>query len=228
MGAEHTNREKYFTGKPCKNGHIAYRNSISKRCVECLSNNWKRRVATNGKEAIYAVSKAWRDKNKELVNNLSRKTRIRNKEVIREQVRRRRIANPEKFKKQSLDYYYRNKESCLNKLKEYRQKNSSKIKSRVDKYYENKKSEYLARCRLRQTRLIQKTPLWADIDAIKDIYAERELISRETGILHHVDHIIPLQGKTVSGLHVENNLQIIPAKINLSKHAKYDENSVAE
>lgn len=56
-----------------------------------------------------------------------------------------------------------------------------------------------------------------DNDRIEEIYAKRVKITRETGILHHVDHIIPL---SKGGKHVPNNLQIIPAKENLRKGSK--------
>lgn len=57
---------------------------------------------------------------------------------------------------------------------------------------------------------------------IKVIYLACEAITASTGIEHHVDHIVPLQGESVSGLHVWWNLQIIPAKENLSKSNKWE------
>lgn len=62
---------------------------------------------------------------------------------------------------------------------------------------------------------IRRTPKWADLEAIKEYYK-----NCKEG--YHVDHIIPLQGKLVSGLHVENNLQYLTAYDNLSKGNKFD------
>ena len=69
---------------------------------------------------------------------------------------------------------------------------------------------------------IERTPVWANFDVIDALYAESRKISRETGIPHHVDHVIPLRGKLVSGLHVEGNLQIITASENCSKHNRFE------
>jgi hypothetical protein len=71
-------------------------------------------------------------------------------------------------------------------------------------------SEYLA-------QRARATPVWADTEAIKAIYAAAKLKTEETGIIHHVDHIIPLRGKTVSGLHVAWNRQILTASENCRK-----------
>jgi hypothetical protein len=59
--------------------------------------------------------------------------------------------------------------------------------------------------------LIKRIPKWADRTKIRNIYKE----AREKGMT--VDHVIPLRGKLVSGLHVHNNLQILPASVNFSK-----------
>lgn len=52
---------------------------------------------------------------------------------------------------------------------------------------------------------------------IKEIYLQCKDITSSTGILHHVDHVLPLQGKDICGLHVYNNLQVITAYENMSK-----------
>jgi len=76
--------------------------------------------------------------------------------------------------------------------------------------------------RLRELKKKQRTPIWADLDAIRLIYEERADLNKKHGVgAYHVDHIIPLQGKTVSGLHVENNLQILKASDNLKKSNNY-------
>lgn len=69
----------------------------------------------------------------------------------------------------------------------------------------------------RRASKVTATPSWADLTAIKAIYEEASRLSDETGVKMHVDHIVPLAGETVCGLHCEANLRIVPADENLSK-----------
>ena len=73
--------------------------------------------------------------------------------------------------------------------------------------------------------LLNRTPAWLtedDLWAIKETYALAALRTKMLGFAWHVDHIIPLRGRNVSGLHVPENLQVIPAIYNLRKTNKYE------
>ncbi|MDP3940363.1 MAG: HNH endonuclease signature motif containing protein [Deltaproteobacteria bacterium] len=63
----------------------------------------------------------------------------------------------------------------------------------------------------READKIRATPAWADLEAIKDVYAEAAYFGM------HVDHIVPLRGRTVCGLHVWDNLQLLTPKENIAK-----------
>lgn len=68
----------------------------------------------------------------------------------------------------------------------------------------------------------KRTPSWADRGLMLGFYRIARRISQCTGIRFHVDHIIPLCGRLVSGLHVPANLRVIPAKINVHKSSKFE------
>jgi hypothetical protein len=63
---------------------------------------------------------------------------------------------------------------------------------------------------------------WADAEAMDRFYQEAKRLTQETGVRHHVDHVIPINGELVSGLHVETNLQILTASENSKKSNRFE------
>lgn len=80
-----------------------------------------------------------------------------------------------------------------------------------------KPSKHPVRSRTYRNRLKRATPKWANKVEIRKFYAEAKIMTRATGLRHTVDHIIPLRGETVCGLHVHNNLQVILHEDNVRK-----------
>jgi hypothetical protein len=68
---------------------------------------------------------------------------------------------------------------------------------------------------------LQRTPKWADLGAIREIYRKAVQATKLTGFQYHVDHILPLNGKRVSGLHIAENLRVVTEFENLSKGSKF-------
>jgi hypothetical protein len=64
---------------------------------------------------------------------------------------------------------------------------------------------------IKRRRLVKATPAWADLEVIREYYR----LARRAG--KEVDHIVPIAGKNVCGLHVLNNLQMLSRSENASK-----------
>lgn len=103
---------------------------------------------------------------------------------------------------------------------EWRRLNPEKTRRLRHSYKKKYPYKILANVRKRQAKIIQALPMWADLDKIKEVYREAHNM-RERGLAVEVDHIYPLNGKTVSGLHVFENLQIINASENRIKSNSY-------
>jgi len=62
-----------------------------------------------------------------------------------------------------------------------------------------------------------RIPRWADPEKIRRVYLEAWRLTMNTGIKHHVDHIVPLHSRIVCGFHTHDNLRAVPKSVNLTK-----------
>ncbi len=124
------------------------------------------------------------------------------------------IKHPNLFYKNINTKSSRCKECCDITSNSNRPKYVEGNRARSKKHYVNNKHDYILKASKRRRLLYTAMPLWADLTKLKEIYT-----NCPEG--YHVDHIIPLQGELVCGLHVENNLQYLIAEDNLKKSNKF-------
>ena len=133
-----------------------------------------------------------------------------NKTRIAEVKRAYRAANKEKIIANKRAAYLATREANLAQKREYRQANKGKI-------------NFL--CSMRKKVVKQRTPMWLspfDRLKIKCYYSVAAMLARNNKEPWHVDHIVPLQGKLVSGLHVPNNLQFLRGVDNVRKKNTFE------
>jgi hypothetical protein len=124
---------------------------------------------------------------------------------------------------------YRASEKGKATEKTYAQSDSGKQsrKLAIKKYEQGVgKATKVARTIFRRLAKLQRTPAWLtdiDFERINNEYRVAALLTKVTGSPWHVDHIVPLQGKMVSGLHVPSNLRVLPATENIRKSNNYQE-----
>ena len=104
-----------------------------------------------------------------------------------------------------------------NKAVQY-QANQKTQSSRHKRWRETHKDDLRIKSAKERAVKLQRIPLWSNQQEIVEFY-----MSCPNG--YHVDHILPLRGKTVSGLHVLENLQYLTKRENLSKGNKICQNS---
>jgi len=112
----------------------------------------------------------------------------------------------------TVTYYQENKEEIDAYQATYRDENREVLRERGAAFAKANPGKVNANTIKYRTAKLQRTPPWSTKDhfkQIQEVYIEAARLTRETGIPHHVDHIVPLRGKNVSGLHVPWNLQIL-------------------
>jgi hypothetical protein len=152
------NAARYFTGVPCRNGHVDERYVASKTCCACANITANKTKAKDRKKYVL-TSSAWARANS-------------------------------------------------NRVAEYQRQQNAKNPARRNLWTANYRSAKDAR-----------QPRWLSLVHLLEMESIYTYCSalRNVGLDYHVDHIVPLRGKTVSGLHVPWNLQLLPGRENMSK-----------
>ena len=156
-----------------------------------------------------ARSAKWGGLNSEKAAAAKKAWKARNPDADREYYE----ANIGAIKPLRAEYRVAHKAEIAEAGREYRARPGVKARRReVQRAYRARRPEvHLTTSRTRRHGVSRATPPWADRTAIKAFYVE----ARAKGL--HVDHILPLKGEKVSGLHVHTNLQLLTPTDNKSK-----------
>jgi predicted patatin/cPLA2 family phospholipase len=161
-----------------------------------------------------AYQREYYHKNKEAFKEYREKNKESRNEYNREYQKEYRKNHKDKENARILAWYHKNfdkiKEKKYARDKEWRSRNKGIINFHTNKRYTVRK---------------QRLPIWLTEEnklQIKAMYVLASSLTKSTEYEWQVDHIIPLQGKNVSGLHVPENLQVIERSINSKKRNKYE------
>ena len=116
-----------------------------------------------------------------------------------------------------------NKDKIAAYDKSWQEKNKDKKSKNYKNWQVNNRAKVNSYNSYRRALELQATPKWLTASHklhMECKYSLAAMLSKHTTEQHHVDHIVPLNGKTVCGLHVPWNLQVLTAKANLSKSNK--------
>ena len=135
-----------------------------------------------------------------------------------------REANKKLLKEYAKNHYQENKEEYIEKAKSWQSENKDKRKQILSKHKRENRAKHTADTAKYRADKDKRTPNWLtefDHIHIKALYQLAAMRTRESGFPWHVDHVIPLRGKNVSGLHTPSNMRVIPGEENVRKNNVY-------
>ena len=155
--------------------------------------------------------------------------RLANPEKVKEQNKRYSEKHPEVLRAKALRHKAKNIETVRAKDKEvskaYRESNKEKVAASKLKYAQENKHIINAAVARRKAAKLQRTPGWlTEFDKLKTkcLYSIAAMLTRDNKEPWHVDHVIPLQGDLVSGLHIPSNMQVMRGIENVSKKNTFE------
>jgi hypothetical protein len=180
------------------------------------------------RERENARSRTWKKENHEAMNARRRSAYAANIEQERAygrgKGRARYVQNPQKYRdlarRDRAKPGARERAAALSKA--WAARNPERTKASARRWYQRNLEKARLKLAISQASRRRRHVAWANPEAIAAVYAEAALLTQTTGRSHVVDHIVPLMGRTVSGLHVETNLRTIDRSENARKHNKWE------
>ena len=215
----------YFTGKPCKRGHLSVRSVGNASCKQCRAS-----IYAENKEVAKESALAWYYANKERAAKRSKSWYDQNKEDQRTKCKARYWADPSAARSRNRQYAQTHKSQTRQRQLRWDEQNPGAAALRAREWRESNKEHAAAlavasAANRRATMAKARIPLTEDQKRqVRAIYRLRSAISRATGVEYHVDHRVPI---SKGGLHEPSNLWVIPAAENLRKSARLDWNPAA-
>jgi hypothetical protein len=197
--ARDAGEKHYFTGKPCKRGHISMRQTSGMACMECKREQQAERMQAPEKRAKHVAA-------------------------VAAYTKRMRAESPE-FK--AKDNAYR-KEWTHKKMQDptYAEKVREANKCAAAKRRADNPTQNRFKAASYKASRINRAPAWLTREHRKDMrsfYAMRDWLNLTMfGVKYEVDHIVPLRGKTVSGLHAPWNMRVLRASENAKKGNRHE------
>lgn len=151
----------------------------------------------------------------------SNKRRTECKDCIVSRNKDNKSRNPEQYALTDRLRYARNPQKQLDRCKKRYWENPTKKNAAAKQWRQNNPDKVNRIAAYHRAAKKQRTASWANMEEIAVFYKTAKLLEMLTDEKWHVDHIIPLHGELVSGLHVETNLQLLKAQDNLSKQNSF-------
>lgn len=217
--AKRAGHNLYFTGVACKHGHTTYRYVKDRACAACVKAKVKKSATVGGGNA-----RRWAAKTPEQLAEIYAKRKAYYQKTRDARVAEKK-ASYEKLKQDADWVLERRQKSTAYRatVGRVREKPNPDVKRRY-KQTPHGKANARAHDAKRHAAKLNRTPPWLTADdlwMIEQAYDLAALRTKLFGFSWHVDHVLPLQGKRVSGLHVPTNLQVIPWRDNVSKANSY-------
>jgi hypothetical protein len=216
----------------------AYYYSNKERCLE-RGREWraanKEKVKANNeayrekyRERELERNRAWKEQNRDEMNALRRAAYAasieKERTIARERKRAKYALTPQKYRDlaraERTKPERRARQAVVSKA--WADRNRDRTQMAARRWYQRHLIHARIQLAISTASRRQRCAAWADKKAIAAIYAEASHLTRTTGRVYVVDHIIPLKGRMVSGLHVESNLRIIERMENAKKSNKWE------